>query len=90
LADFDGRAPAGSYVTVDAPVEVFGDAAGGLELPHAPNTKRAAIVEGRITRRRIGSHRSDRPGIGGIGVEIRLDGVYERRISADVDATRGD
>jgi hypothetical protein len=78
LAEIDGLAPAGSYVTVVGPVEVFVEAFGELELPHAPKTKRAASTRGRITRSRIGSHASDRPSAGGFGVKIRLDGGNQR------------
>src|SRR5260221_7522374 len=81
LADFDGNAPAGSYVTVVFPVVARG-VPDGPELPHAPSANTIASITGRITRRRIESHASDRPGRGDIGSEIRLDRGNEIRIAA--------
>src|SRR6476659_3540951 len=90
LAEIDGLTPAGWYVTGVAPVVVFGDAFGGLELPHAPSAKSETSTRGRISRRRIGSHGSDRPRSRGIGVEIRRDRGNQRRIPAQVEAAGRD
>src|SRR5205085_11093473 len=69
LADFDGNAPAGSYVTGVFPVVARG-VPEGPELPHAPSANRIASITGRITRRRIESQASDRPGRGNLGAAV--------------------